>query len=111
LYLDYNQHHGAVVEAPDQNGMVPTSFSNISKNFEIIHMLWMGSGYIIAPLLPHLLAPILGVDRNFGSSHLGYNQHHGAVVEAPDPHGMVPTSFFSKISKVFEIVSMLWKGK
>jgi hypothetical protein len=65
-------------------------------------------GCVIMPLPPHLLAKIWDVCWKT-ESHLGYKQYHCAVVEALDPHGMVPTST-SNICKVFGNIHMLWMG-
>jgi hypothetical protein len=40
---------------------------------------------------------------------VGTELHHCAVVEALDPHGMVPTST-SSMYNVFDNVHMLWMG-
>ena len=92
-HLGYNQHHGAVAEAPDPHGMVPTSFiSKYQRRLRSFTCFRKAAGSIITPLPSNLLSQISGVDEDIGS-HLGYNQHDGSVVEAPDPHGIVPTSF------------------
>jgi hypothetical protein len=56
--LERNDNIGAVVEAGDPPGMVPTSTSRMYKEFDNIHMLWMAYGSITMPLTSHLLAQI-----------------------------------------------------
>ena len=86
--------------------MVPTSTSTIYNVFENNHMLWRG-GWIHHHSHFHTCWP-----RNTGvcqipGSQLGYKWCHGALVEAQDQLGIVPSST-SNIYKVFEIVHVLW---
>ncbi len=75
---------GAMVEAPDPHGMIPTSTPNILRCFRTFPC-W---------------------------SQVCYKWCQGALVEveAPDPHGTVPISA-SIICKVDENIHMLWMGR
>ncbi len=105
-HLECKWCHGAVVEALDPHGMIPTSTSHTYKVIEIIHILWVGTGiyhhaitttfvgnYFKCPLI-FKFTP--GVQMKSWCSGWGSN-----------PHGMVPTSILH-IYKVFQIIPMLW---
>ena len=94
--------------------MVPISTSIIPNVIGIIHMLWMGS-----PALHHhaTLPPPHFSIQNLGSwpnswvaAWLQRCHGDGALVEAPDPHGMVPIST-PNIWKVLGNMHMLWMGR
>ncbi len=112
--LGYKEwYHCAVVEALDPPGLVPTSTSSIYKEFDNVHMLWMGIWIWIHhhPVTTTLVGPDLGSRLKSAGSLLGAtiaNDHCG-VVEALDPPGLVPTST-SSIYTEFDNVHMLWMG-
>ena len=49
-------------------------------------------------------------DGGIHGSHFGYIWCHGALIEAPDPHRMIPTST-PIIYEVFESIHKLWMGR
>ena len=62
-------------------------------------------GSTIMPVLPYLLA------QNSGSWRISWvTAELHLLVEAPDPHGMIPTST-PNIHQVFENTQMLWMGR
>ncbi len=93
-----------MIEAPDPYGMVPISTSNMYKVMEIRSL-----GSIITRL-PQLLLEKTFDSSQIATSHLYIKRCHGAVFEAPDPHGMLPTST-SNMCKVMEIIHtlLLWR--
>ena len=75
----------------------------------IICCEWVDGSTIILSTLAGLWPWNTGVGQIPGSQ-LGYKWCHGALVKAPHPHGIVPTST-SNIYKMFEIIHVLWMGR
>ena len=102
-----NQCHDPLIKAPwPHTRMVPpTSSPNIYKVFENIHMLWT-----VRLIHNHATSTILfGQElQELGDflSQCGYKWCHCAMVEAPDPPGMVSISRLN-IRNVFENIHML----
>jgi hypothetical protein len=86
---------------------LPNSTSNHNEVFENILMLRIGRWIHDQAISTILDVYIFTRWKKFWGWQLGYKWCHGALVEAPDPHGMVPTST-SKIYKVFENIQSLW---
>jgi len=90
--------YGTVVEALHPHGMAPISTQT--------HKMWLTTficcgwvyGSVIVPLSPHLLAQIWEVSLQMMPRW---------VVEALNPHGMVPTST-PNLYKVIDNLQMLW---
>jgi hypothetical protein len=94
---------------PDPHGMVFTPTPNISKALETNYVPLMGwwihhhaTSTIFVCLKFRELAGFLG--------HTGYKWCHGALVEAPDPHGMsvMPPQ---NVSKVFQNIHIVLIGR
>jgi hypothetical protein len=107
------RYHCTLVEAPDQHGMLPTSSQDILRVFHSISMLQMGSN-----IHHHAFTIIL-----FGLEILMWLKfqvapewemipwrYHCTLVEAPDQHGMLPTST-QDIHKVIDNIHMLQMGR
>jgi hypothetical protein len=101
--------HGAVVEAQNPHGMDPRHLlQTYTRSLTTFICCGWEYGSIILPLLPHFLAQIWEVSWDL--CHMcAHKWFHGTVVEALNPHKMVPT-FTPNIYKVIDSVQMLWMG-
>jgi hypothetical protein len=100
LHLQCKGCHDLIIEAPDPYGMVPISTSNMHKGKEIRSL-----GSIIM-WLPQLSLKKTLDSSQIAISHLQCKGFHGQVIEAPDPHGTLPT-LASNIYIVINIIHML----
>jgi hypothetical protein len=83
-----------------------------SKHKRFWEHSYAGDGEMDPPscLFHHDCSSQINWDGGIHGSHFGYIWCHGALIEAPDPHRMIPTST-PIIYEVFESIHKLWMGR
>ena len=88
MILGILPYHWPLIQAANTYGMITTSISNITMVSDTIHMMWMGRTIHHHAVTTTHDGPIWGVAWNPWLL-LENKPHHCAVVEPPDPPGML----------------------